>query len=201
MKKSTNETEISEISRFTAIDGKAARYNLAEVNFYWECLVKYQIRTLATLAMSLALTGLSQAQNTRIACDDPAYQKRDTVAELRELTGNVLVSDAAGVGTAAGGQRIANKARVTTASKAGVVVSFDCGCDVKLAENQRFDIDVPRACSGLLAAVQPVPTAVALGATAAPAIAAPSTATLLTVGAVGVGGYVIYRNNRNVSPN
>jgi hypothetical protein len=166
-----------------------------------EIHMSHRIRVLASLAMSLTFATASYAQNDRIGCEDPNYLKRDTVAELRELTGNVLVSDAAGVGTAAAGQRVANKVRVTTASKAGVVVAFDCGCSVTLAENQRFDIDIPRACSGLLAAVQPVPTAVALGATAAPALAAPSTATLLTVGAVGVGGYLIYRNNRNVSPN
>jgi hypothetical protein len=161
----------------------------------------HRFRLTAAVFISLALVGVSQAQDKRIACDDPNYQKRDTVAELRELSGNVLVSDGAGVGTAAGGQRVANKARVTTASKAGVIVAFDCGCDVKLEENQRFDIDVPRACAGLLASVQPVPTAVALGATATPVLAAPSTSALLAVGAVGVGGYLIYRNNRNVSPN
>jgi hypothetical protein len=163
--------------------------------------MKNRINKFAATAMSLALASALHAQAARIACDDPNYLKRDTVAELRELTGNVVVSDAAGVGTAAGGQRIANKARVTTASKAGVIVSFDCGCDVTLGESQRLDIDVPRACSGLLASVQAVPTAVALGATAAPAAAASSAAGLLTVGAVGVGGYLIYRNNRNVSPN
>jgi hypothetical protein len=163
--------------------------------------VKNCMNQLAAAAVSLALAGMLHAQGGRIACDDPNYQKRDTVAELRELTGNVVVSDAAGVGTAASGQRIANKARVTTASKAGVIVSFDCGCDVTLGESQRLDIDIPRACSGLLASVQAVPTAVALGATASPALVAPSAAGLLTVGAVGVAGYLTYRNNRNVSPN
>jgi hypothetical protein len=154
----------------------------------------------ASAAFTASFSSFAQQTAARIACDDPAYVNRETIAELKDLKGNVLVSDKAGVSTAVPGQRVINKSRVTTASQAEVIVAFDCGCDVRLKENERLDIDVPRACSGLLAAVQAVPTAVALGATA-PAAATLTTTGILTVGAVGVGGYLLYRRNRNVSPN
>lgn len=142
----------------------------------------------------------AQGQNGKPACDDPRSATGETIAELREVQGNVLVSDAQGMTTAADSQRVRNKVRVTTTSRAGVLVRFDCGCDVRLKENERLDIDAPSACAALLAAVQPVPAAGALGAVATTGATISPTGALIVTG-VGVGAYLLYRNNRNVSPN
>jgi hypothetical protein len=161
---------------------------------------KYVVNLFALIA-ALVSANVLHAQAT--SCDDPSQLRKDTIAELRDLQGNVLVSDKDGVSSAVSGQRVANKSRVTTTSSAGVVVAFDCGCNVTLKENQRVDIELPRGCAALVAAIQAVPVTVALGSAAAvaPAAAAGSTTGLLAVGAVGVGGYALLRRNRNVSPN
>ncbi len=143
------------------------------------------------------------AQQATAACDDPAYSKRDTVAQLRDLVGNVLVSDKAGMGSASDKQRVGNNVRVTTTSQASVVVAFDCGCNVTLKPNERLDVVAGQSCAAALAAVAPVATNVALGAGAAGAATTAGLSTPLIAGgvAVGVGGYLLYRDRRNVSPN
>ncbi len=155
----------------------------------------------AALLFSASLAA-AQAQRAA-ACEDAALAKQETVAALRDLQGNVLVSDKDGVVSATNGQRVANRSRVTTTSKAGVVVVFDCGCNVQLKENERLDLDIPRGCGALLASVQPVPVGVALGAVpvapVAPAVV--TTPGVVAVGGVGATGYALYRRNRNVSPN
>jgi hypothetical protein len=143
---------------------------------------------------------VSAQQAGRSDCEDPNSSKRDAVAVLKSLNGNVLVSDKTGISSAATGQRIANGVRVTTTAKASVTVAFDCGCEVQLSENQRLDVELPRACAALVAGVQPVAVAAALGApTVAPLTVTPTG--LLTVGAIGGGGYALLRRDRNVSPN
>lgn len=158
--------------------------------------MKKYIVSFLSFFLGCALASGAFAQRSS-SCDDTSEAGKTTIAELRDLQGNVLVSDKEGVTSALIGQRVANKSRVTTTAKAGVVVSFDCGCDVTLKENQRFDVELPRGCAALLASVQPVPVTAALGA--APVTG--STAGLLTVGAVGVGGLILLRQSRNVSPN
>lgn len=148
-------------------------------------------------AMALA-TGVL-AQNSPLACDDPASAKLETVAALTDVQGNVLVSDAAGMASGVEQQRIRNMVRVTTTSRASVTISFDCGCVVRLKENERLDVEAPKACPALLAAVQAVPIGAPIGAVAPVAGGFPTAALVLT--GVGIGAYLLYRNNRNVSPN
>lgn len=151
------------------------------------------------VAVTVLATGVL-AQNSRLACDDPENAKLATIATLIDVLGNVLVSDAAGMATATDKQRIKNYVRVTTTSRASVTISFDCGCDVRLKENERLDVEGPRQCAALLAAVEAVPIGAPIGAVAASAGGGfPTTALVLT--GVGIGAYLIYRNNRNVSPN
>ena len=149
------------------------------------------------IAAALATNAMAQAP--RLACDDPEYMKRETIATLAEVKGNVLVSDAAGMFSAIDNQRIKNMVRVTTTSRASVLIAFDCGCDVRLKENERLDVEGPRQCPALLAAVQAVPIGAPIGAVAAASGSILPTALLLT--GVGVGGYLIGRNDRNCSPN
>lgn len=153
---------------------------------------------IASIAVAMLATGVL-AQTSRLACDDPENMKRETIASLVEVKGNVLVSDAVGMASAVENQRIKNFVRVTTTSRAGVLVSFDCGCDVRLKENERLDVEGPRQCPALLAAVQAVPISAPIGAVAGASGSAFPTALLLT--GAGVAGYLIYRNNLNVSPN
>lgn len=160
------------------------------------------MKTLSKWAFSLVAAALAtnvMAQAPRLACDDPEYMKRETIATLAEVKGNVLVSDAAGMSSAIDNQRIKNMVRVTTTSRASVLIAFDCGCDVRLKENERLDVEGPRQCPALLAAVQAVPIGAPIGAVAAASGSTIPTALLVT--GAGVAGYLIYRNNRNVSPN
>lgn len=158
---------------------------------------------LVVAALFASVVPTAMAQQTKAACDDPAYANRETVAQLRDLVGNVLVSDKAGMGSAADKQRVANNVRVTTTSQASVVVVFDCGCDVTLKANERLDVTAGQSCAAALAAVAPVATNVALGAGATGVVTTAGLSGPVVAGglAVGVGGYLLYRNNRNVSPN
>lgn len=143
---------------------------------------------LGSVAMAFSVNALGQSSNT---CEG---------AELRDVVGNVLVSTKDGMSAAIEKQAVAGKSRVTTTSRASVTVVFTCGCDVKLKENERLDIEGPAACPVLLASVTAVPVVAIGAATAASAGVFTGTNALVAVG-VGVGGYLIYRNNRNQSPN
>ena len=149
--------------------------------------------------VAAVMTSGAMAQAGRLACDDPESMKRETIATLAEVRGNVLVSDTNGMASAVDNQRIKNLVRVTTTSRASVLISFDCGCDVRLKENERLDVEGAKQCPALLAAVQAVPIGAPIGAVAVASGSTIPTALILT--GVGVGGYLIYRNNRNVSPN
>jgi hypothetical protein len=143
---------------------------------------------LGSVAMAFSVNALGQTSNS---CD---------TAELRDVTGNVLVSTKDGMSAAVDKQTVGDKSRVTTTSRASVTVAFACGCEVKLKENERIDIETPSTCAVLLASVTAVPVVAAIGAATATVGTISSTTALVGVG-VGVGGYLIYRNNRNQSPN
>ena len=142
---------------------------------------------LGSVAMAFSVNALGQSSSS---CDG---------AELRDVIGNVLVSTNDGMSTAVDKQVVGNKSRVTTASRSSVTVAFTCGCDVKLKENERIDIEAPSTCAALLASVTATPV-VAIGATGAAAAGTTGTTALVGAG-VGVGAYLLYRNNRNQSPN
>lgn len=165
--------------------------------------MKQKSIALVTAALLMTAVPTAMAQPSSASCDDPTYAKRDTVAQLRDLVGNVLVSDKAGMGSATDKQRVGNNVRVMTTSQASVVVAFDCGCNVTLKPNERLDVVAGQSCAAALAAVSPVATNVALGAGAAGAGTGAGLSVPVVAGgvAVGVGGYLVYRNNRNVSPN
>jgi hypothetical protein len=171
--------------------------------FEMEASMKLRSRIFCSLAFAAVACSAEAQQASAAACESPDQAKKESIAVLRDLQGSVLVSDKDGVASATSGQRVLNKSRITATSKASVIVAFDCGCNVLLKENERIDVELPRSCSTLVAAVQPVPVGVALGATAgAPASAtATTTAGLLAAGAIGVGGYALHRRDRNVSPN
>jgi hypothetical protein len=73
------------------------------------------------------------------------------VARLKDVKGNVLVSQQSGL--AAGGEaaRLAEHTRVITTAGAEVIVVYDNGCEVRLKENQRFQVEMDKPCAALLA--------------------------------------------------
>ena len=158
------------------------------------------MKILSVLAVSLAVTSAS-AQSSDLKCTDSSLANSEFVAELQKVEGNVLVSDATGMTSGVEKQPLKNKMRVTTTSRASVTVSYPCGCDVKLKENERLDIAAPKSCAAILASVQSVPIDVAIGAAAVPAAGGLTGTNVLIGTGVGVGVYLLYRDNRNASPN
>jgi hypothetical protein len=165
-------------------------------------LSKWSVLLLAAVMSSVTFAQAPAARSDkRDACEDESYKKKETIAELRDLKGNVLVSDPKGIAAGADRQRLANKVRVSTTARSGVLIRFDCGCDIELKENERLDVEGGDPCAALLAAIKPVPVGVAVGAATVGTTATAGVA----VGAIAVSagvGTVLYRRNRgNVSPN
>ena len=145
---------------------------------------------ISSIAMALSASTFAQSSNS--SCDG---------AVLRDIVGNVLVSTKDGMSAGTDKQRVANKTRVTTTSRSSVTLSFEeCGCDVKLKENERIDVESPNTCAVLLAAVTTVPVDAAIGAVVASAGGLNTTGLLIGTG-VGVGAFLLYRRNQNSSPN
>jgi hypothetical protein len=86
----------------------------------------------------------------------PAQQSHEGIAQLKSVKGNVLLSRQAGL--AAGGEatRITEKTRVITTANSEVVVVYDNGCEVRLKENQRFEVEDNKPCAALIAQVQSI---------------------------------------------
>jgi hypothetical protein len=151
------------------------------------------------LASSVAF---AQAPAKRDSCEDESYKKKETIAELRDLKGNVLVSDPQGIAAGAERQRLANKVRVSTTARSGVLIRFDCGCDIELKENERLDVEGGSACAALLAGVAAVPIGVAAGVAAGSGAVVATGASLGAIAvSAGVGAVLYNRNRGNVSPN
>ena len=96
----------------------------------------------------------------------PAQQSREGVAQLKGVKGNVLVSRQTGL--AAGGEatRITEHARVITTANSEVVVVYDNGCEVRLKENQRVEVETDKPCEALIAQANSIlvePAGTALG--------------------------------------
>ena len=137
-----------------------------------------------------------------------AQQQPVPVATLRDLQGNVLVSQGDAMAAAANTQRLAPGARVVTTAGAKATVSYDNGCNVTLKENERFTVRIAEctALMGEVVALGPAPGAIGGGVAAAPA-GAPSAAVVAgtvggvaAVGGLGYGAYEVFRKSP-VSPN
>jgi hypothetical protein len=99
---------------------------------------------LASAAALMAATALAQQPS------------RDGIAQLKGVKGNVLLSREAGL--AAGGEaaRVMDRTRVITTANSEVVVVYDNGCEVRLKENQRFEVDSRKPCEALVASVESI---------------------------------------------
>lgn len=135
-----------------------------------------------------------------------AQEARNGVARLKDVHGNVLVSRESGLASGDEALRLTKGTRVITTAHADVIVAYDNGCEVRLKENQRFEVEVDKPCSALVAQAQSI-LAEPAGAAAASATAtgslALSTALLPAVGG-GLAGLKILqevRATQTVSPN
>lgn len=139
---------------------------------------------------------------------------RDPVATLKSLEGNVLVSDDEGLSSAQPRRRMPQGARVITTARSSAVVEFDDGCEVRLAENRRLEIDNREPCEKRIALASSLlgqPAGVALagatasgGSLAAAALAGALPATVPLAGATGIAGLtalVASREENVASPN
>jgi len=73
------------------------------------------------------------------------------VARLKDVKGNVLVSQQAGLASAGEASRLPEHTRVITTAGAEVILVYDNGCEVRLRENQRFEVVTDKACAALVA--------------------------------------------------
>ena len=92
-----------------------------------------------------------------------AQQQPRGVARLKSVNGNVLVSRETGMAAGAQAERLLDGARVITTANSEAVIEFDNGCEVRLKENERFDVDSGRPCALLVGQPLGVPVA-AVGA-------------------------------------
>jgi hypothetical protein len=151
----------------------------------------------------------------------------DRAASLSGLHGTVMVARAAGMATAAEGERLEAGARVVTAPRAAATIVYEDGCTVALGGNARSTVRFDRSCAELRTdvvvaqasirtAVPNTPAHVAVAPAVAPAAASAGTAAAgvagamspalagfgVAAGAVGTGTYAtIRRSKSSSSPN
>jgi hypothetical protein len=99
-----------------------------------------------------------------------AQNSREGIARLKDMKGNVLLSREAGLAAGAESSRLVEHTRVITTANSEVIVVYDNGCEVRLKENQRFEVEDGKPCAALVAMPQsilmtPAGAAVAGGAT------------------------------------
>ena len=103
----------------------------------------------------------------------PAQGTNEGVARLKEVTGNVLVSRESGLAAAAEATRLPEHARVITTARSSAIVQYDNGCEVRLKENQRFEVEIDKPCAALVAQAQSIimePAGAALAGASAGAV-------------------------------
>ena len=125
---------------------------------------------------------------TLLAASLAFAQSSSTVAELKDVQGQVLVAEGDVTSSATDGLRVAKNVSITTTARAGVTVVFDNGCRVTLQESQRLVVDSGTPCAALIASVTSAVPA-ALGAAAGAggaAVGGLSITTLALAGGVGI---------------
>jgi outer membrane protein OmpA-like peptidoglycan-associated protein len=104
-------------------------------------------------------------------------------AALKNVSGNVLVSGATGLRSAANGMQLPAGARVLTTSTGAATISVSPGCDVMLAANQRWSQPAAPGCDAARAAVEGVRTQMVSGAQIAPAVVPATRRSTVTIDA------------------
>lgn len=104
-------------------------------------------------------------------------------ATLKNVSGNVLVSGATGLRSAANGMQLPPGARVLTTSTGAATISVAAGCDITLTANQRWAQPAAPGCDAAKAAVEGVRTQMVSGAQIAPAVAPATRRSTVTIDA------------------
>lgn len=144
---------------------------------------------------SMKTLGISAVLCAALAAPLASAQQVSGVARLKDVKGNVLVSQQSGLVSGTDTTRLAEHTRVITTAGSEATVLYDNGCEVRLKENQRHEIVVDKACAALIAEslfTQPPATAgVAIGAL------------LIPVGGVGIASNIVQGNTPTtpLSPN
>ena len=134
----------------------------------------------------------------------PAQQPREGVAQLKAVTGNVLVSREAGLASGDEGLRLVEGTRVITTANGEATVAYDNGCEVRLKPNQRFEVQSGRRCEELIAQAASIlaePAGAAVASAAGWVAAYVATLPAIGGGLIGLGILKDLRDNQSVSPN
>ncbi|MBC8023668.1 MAG: hypothetical protein H7Y14_11145, partial [Burkholderiales bacterium] len=86
----------------------------------------------------------------------PAQDPASGIARLKEVKGNVLLSRESGLAAGAESTRLTEHTRVITTANSEVIVVYDNGCEVRLKENQRFEVETGKPCAALMAQAQSI---------------------------------------------
>jgi hypothetical protein len=133
-----------------------------------------------------------------------AQAPQKTVARLKQVSGNVLVSKESGLAAGDEALRLGEGTRVITTANSEVTVVYDNGCEVKLKENQRFEVVVNKPCGALVAQAQSIllePEGIAAATTFLGAAGFAAAGPVLGSGLVGLAAVVEHRRQQPVSPN
>jgi hypothetical protein len=155
-----------------------------------------------------------QASRASGANTDASTQRYgNTVARLRQVEGNVLVSQESGLASAEESLRLDDRSRVITTANAKAVVIYDDGCEVALEPNQRLEIRTDKVCAERLAQAETIfkepagmalaaaGTGVAGGVTAAALTGVAGAGIIGTAGISGLAALIISRQDSAASPN
>jgi hypothetical protein len=119
------------------------------------------------------------------------------------VNGNVLVSRESGLASAGESLRLAKGTRVITTAHSEVVIAYDNGCEVKLRENQRFEVASGKPCAALIAQAESIlmePAGAATVATAGGIAVYGALLPSLGNGLVGFAAIEGLRSGQKVSP-
>jgi hypothetical protein len=134
----------------------------------------------------------------------PARAADPVVAHLKQVTGNVLVSQESGLAAAGEALPLSKGTRVITTANSEVIVVYDNGCEVRLKQNQRFEVVTDKPCAALMAQAESIllePEGAALATTATSGAVALLLAPAFNAGVAGVAAILLDRQGTKVSPN
>jgi hypothetical protein len=149
-------------------------------------------------AIQAALLAVLMAPGVHAQAADPV------VAHLKQVSGNVLVSRESGLAAADEALPLTKGTRVITTANSEVIVVYDNGCEVKLKQNQRFEVVTDKPCAALTAQAESIllePEGAALATTATSGAAALLLAPAFNAGVAGVAAILLDRQGSKVSPN
>lgn len=125
------------------------------------------------------------------------------IARLKDMKGNVLLSRESGLSAGGEATRLTERTRVITTANSEVIVLYDNGCEVRLKENQRFEVEDNKPCSVLAAMPQSIlatPAGAALATATTGGIIFGTTIPLVGGAAIGVGMIDSARRSNPLSP-